>query len=157
MKPDIKVVLRMFDADLAEKIERGFGIHTAFSASGLAAPAFAAAATRANIEYSFYVGDTLLHVSQVTVGGDSPLANMTMEEAERKFDMTIIMHNTGDHMHLHPQYDEAIHVNDTLVVFATLETLGKIGGMNHNHGQPHAASQNLLKRMFQRRPATRHG
>ncbi len=84
MKPNIKVVLRMFDADLAEKIERGFGIHTAFSASGLAAPAFAAAATRAHIEYSFYVGDTLLHVSQITVAHDSPLAGLTMEEAERK-------------------------------------------------------------------------
>jgi voltage-gated potassium channel len=135
MKPDLKVVLRMFDADLAEKIERGFGIHTAFSASALAAPAFAAAATRAHIEYSFYVGDALLHVSQVTVDDDSPLAGMTM----------------------HPQYDELIHADDTLVVFATLETLGKIGGMNHNHGRPHPASQNLLKRMFSRRPAAPHG
>ncbi len=151
MKPDIKVVLRMFDADLAEKIERGFGIHTAFSASGLAAPAFAAAATRAHIEYSFYVGDTLLHVSQITVTHDSPLAGLTMEEAERKFEMTIIMHNTGEHMHLHPQYDELIHLNDTLVVFATLETLGKIGAVNHAPGGPRLASQNLLKRMFRRR------
>ncbi len=148
MKPDIKVVLRMFDADLAEKIERGFGIHTAFSASGLAAPAFAAAATRAHIEYSFYVGDTLLHVSQITVTHDSPLPGLTMEEAERKFDMTIIMHNTGDHMHLHPQYDELIHLNDTLVVFATLETLGKIGAVNHTGSR--LANQNLLKRMFRR-------
>ena len=149
MKPNIKVVLRMFDADLAEKIERGFGIHTAFSASGLAAPAFAAAATRAHIEYSFYVGDTLLHVSQITVTHDSPLAGLTMEEAERKFDMTIIMHNTGEHMHLHPQYDELIHLNDTLVVFATLETLGKVGAINHTG--PRVANQNLLKRMFSRR------
>ncbi len=151
MKPDIKVVLRMFDADLAEKIERGFGIHTAFSASGLAAPAFAAAATRAHIEYSFYVGDTLLHVSQITVTHDSPLAGLTMEEAERKFEMTIIMHNTGEHMHLHPQYDELIHLNDTLVVFATLETLGKIGAVNHAPGSARLASQNLLKRVFKRR------
>jgi voltage-gated potassium channel len=149
-KPDIKVVLRMFDAELAEKIERGFGIHTAFSASALAAPAFAAAATRAHIEYSFYVGDTLLHVSQITVTPDSPLPGLTMEEAERKFDMTIIMHNTGAHMHLHPQHDEAIHVNDTLVVFATLETLGKIGGVNHGHGQPRVARRNLLEHLFKR-------
>jgi hypothetical protein len=74
-----------------------------------------------------------------------------MEEAERKFDMTIIMHNTGEHMHLHPQYDELIHLNDTLVVFATLETLGKIGAVNHNHTGPRVASQNLIKRMFNRR------
>ncbi len=146
LNSDIKVVLRMFDVDLAAKIERGFGIHTAFSASGLAAPAFAAAATRAHIEYSFYVGDTLLHVSQITVEDDSPLVGLTMEEAERRFEMTVIMHHTDDHMHLHPNYDEMIHATDTLVVFATLETLGKIGGKNHkNSSQP-----NLLRRMFKR-------
>ena len=146
LNTDIKVVLRMFDVDLAAKIERGFGIHTAFSASGLAAPAFAAAATRAHIEYSFYVGDTLLHVSQVVVEANSPLAGLTMEEAEQRYDMTVIMHHTGDHMHLHPNYDEIIHVDDTLVVFATLETLGKIGAKNHkNSTQP-----NLLRRVFKR-------
>jgi hypothetical protein len=58
------------------------------------------------------------------------------------------MHNTGDHMHLHPQYDELIHLNDTLVVFATLETLGKIGAVNHTGSH---ANQNLLKRMLRRR------
>jgi Trk K+ transport system NAD-binding subunit len=147
LNTNIKVVLRMFDADLAAKIERGFGIHTAFSASGIAAPAFAAAATRAHIEYSFYVGDTLLHVSQITVEADSPLVGLTMEDAERRFEMTIIMHHSGDHMHLHPNYDELIHANDTLVVFATLETLGKIGG-NGNHRN--SSQPSLLRRVFKR-------
>ena len=132
--PDIKVVLRMFDETLASKVEKGFGIHTAFSMSALAAPAFAAAATRAHIDYSFYVGGTLLHVSQVNVDGDSPLLGLTLEDAERKFNMTIVMHQTDGELHLHPTSDEVIKENDTLVVFATLETLGQIGGMNH-HGR----------------------
>jgi hypothetical protein len=42
------------DAELAKKIERGCGIPTAFAVSPLAAPAFASAATRANVSYSFY-------------------------------------------------------------------------------------------------------
>jgi len=147
LNTNIKVVLRMFDAELADKIERGFGIHTAFSASGLAAPAFAAAATRAQIEYSFYVGDTLLHVSQITIEADSPLAGLTMEEAERRFDMTIILHHTGEHMHLHPNYDESIHVDDLLVVFATLETLGRIGAKNHKSSNHQSG---LLKRVLKR-------
>lgn len=156
--PGIKVVLRMFDDNLAGKVEKGFGIRTAFSTSGLAAPAFAAAATRAHIDYSFFVGGTLLHVSQVNVDTQSPLIGMTMEDAEQKFNMTIVMHQSGDHLHLHPQYDEPIHVDDMLVVFATLETLGKIGADNHRnhhaghagHGQPRAVRQNLFRRLLKR-------
>ena len=37
LNPGIKVVLRMFDPDLARRVESGFGIHTAFSTSALAA------------------------------------------------------------------------------------------------------------------------
>ena len=147
MHPNIKVVLRMFDETLASKVEKGFGIHTAFSMSALAAPAFAAAATRAHIDYSFYVGGTLLHVSQVNVDAGSPLTGMTMENAERKFNMTIVMHQTGGELHLHPTYDEVIKGDDTLVVFATLETLGQIGGINHPGGHRHA-NLSSFKRML---------
>ncbi len=127
MNPDIKVVLRMFDEDLAKKIERGFGLHTAFSTSGLAAPAFAAAATRAHIEYSFYVGNTLLHVSQINIGKGSSLAGKQIEQVERENDLTIVMHQTGQETRMHPTSDDVIQSGDKLVVFASLETLGRLG------------------------------
>ena len=44
--PGIKVVLRMFDVQMAENVRTGFNIHTAFSIPELSAPAFAAAAGR---------------------------------------------------------------------------------------------------------------
>jgi Trk K+ transport system NAD-binding subunit len=152
MRPDIKVVLRMFDETLASKVEKGFGIHTAFSMSALSAPAFAAAATRAHIDYSFYVGGTLLHVSQINVDAGSPLTGLTLENAERQFNMTIVMHQTGGELHLHPTSDEVIMEDDTLVVFATLETLGLIGGINHPGGHRHG-NLNSIKRMLGRNPA----
>jgi voltage-gated potassium channel len=155
LHPDVKVVLRMFDETLAGKVEKGFGIHTAFSMSGLAAPAFAAAATRAHIDYSFYVGGTLLHVSQLNIEADSPLLDLTLETAERKFNMTIVMHQTAGELHLHPTSDEVVKENDTLVVFATLETLGLIGGLNHTGGHRHR-NQNPAKRWFGRKQ-TPHG
>ena len=148
MHPDIKIVLRMFDDTLASKVEKGFGIHTAFSTSGLAAPAFAAAATRAHIDYSFYVGGTLLHVSQINVDDDSPLLGLTMEDAERLYNLTVVLHQTGDELRLHPKYDEVIQANDRLVVFATLETLGQIGGMTD--GQHPRHDQNFLQRLIGR-------
>jgi voltage-gated potassium channel len=152
MHPDIKVVLRMFDEMLASKVEKGFGIHTAFSMSALSAPAFAAAATRAHIDYSFYVGGTLLHVSQINVDAGSPLTGLTLENAERQFNMTIVMHQTGGELHLHPTSDEVIKEDDTLVVFATLETLGLIGGINHPGGHRHG-NLNSIKHMLGRNHA----
>jgi voltage-gated potassium channel len=145
--PDIKVVLRMFDDNLANKVEKGFGIHTAFSVSGLAAPAFAAAATRAHIDYSFYVGGTLLHASQINIEADSPLLNLELETAERQYNMTIVMHQTGGELRLHPTSDQVIKEGDTLVVFATLETLGQIGSTNHQAAHRHR-HQNPVKRLF---------
>lgn len=55
--PGIKVVMRMFDAQLAKKVERGFAIHTAFSTTEISAPIFAAAATHAPIDHSFYIDE----------------------------------------------------------------------------------------------------
>jgi Trk K+ transport system NAD-binding subunit len=95
------------------------------------------------------VGGTLLHVSQINIDADSPLLNLTMENAERQYNMTIVMHQTGDELHLHPTYDEVIKGNDTLVVFATLEVLGQIGGTNHTSSHRHS-NQNPFKRLFNR-------
>jgi voltage-gated potassium channel len=155
MNPEIKVVLRMFDEDLAKKIERGFGIHTAFSTSGLAAPAFAAAATRAHIDYSFHVGDILLHVSQLTIDDHSPLAGKTIEQVEREYDLTIVMHQTAVETRMHPHSDDVIEVGDLLVIFATLETLGRLG-ITNDHGDLIGArirqlNQPRVRRWFKRR------
>ena len=64
IRPDIRVVLRMFDHNLASKIRSGFGIKTTFSTSALAAPAFAMAAVEPAVVGSFYVGEDLMLILQ---------------------------------------------------------------------------------------------
>jgi voltage-gated potassium channel len=134
LNPNIKIVMRMFDADLARKIERGFGIHTAFSVSALAAPAFAAAATRVNVSYSFYVDNMLLNVSQVTIQPGSPLVGKTLAQVERELELTIVQHKNAARMDLHPDPNIVIEGNDCIAVFAELETLGKLNGLCQPQG-----------------------
>jgi voltage-gated potassium channel len=112
LKPGIKVVMRMFDTELAKKVERGFGIHTAFSTSALAAPAFAAAATQADISHSFYVGDTLLNVSQVTVRNGSRLVGKTLAQLERELDLSVILHRGAEGVDLHPTPEIVLAAED---------------------------------------------
>jgi len=130
LNPGIKVVLRMFDARLAEKVKRGFGIHTAFSTSGLTAPIFAAAATRAQIDYSFYVDDVLLNVARATVQAGSALEGCTIAQVEQDLDLTIILHQGPNSLDLHPAPDVTLRAGDRLVVFASLESLAQLRRMS---------------------------
>jgi Trk K+ transport system NAD-binding subunit len=84
-RPDIRVILRVFNDDLDRNLERSFGSNTAFSASALAAPTFAAAAVSRAIDYVLPLGDTLLGVSHLVVQPDSLLAGFVraVEEAHQ--------------------------------------------------------------------------
>jgi Trk K+ transport system NAD-binding subunit len=129
LNPEIKVVLRMFDNKLAEKVRRGFGIHTTFSTTALAAPVFAAAATRAQIDYSFYVDEVLMNVARVTVSAGTSLERTCVTELEQQLDMTVLMHKRGDHMDMHPPAEMSLEAGDCLVVFASRESLLSLRAM----------------------------
>jgi voltage-gated potassium channel len=130
MNPGIKVVMRMFDAQLAEKVRSGFGIHTAFSTSALAAPVFAAAATRAQIDHSFYVDDILMNVAHTTVQPNSALEGRTITDVEKELDISVILYKGVDTLDMHPSPDITLCAGDYLTVFASLEALSRLHGMS---------------------------
>ncbi|GAB4210565.1 MAG: NAD-binding protein [Roseiflexaceae bacterium] len=70
-RPDIHVVLRVFNEDLDRNLERGLGTNSAFSASALGAPTFAAAAVSREVDVVLPIGHTLIGVSQLTIQSDS--------------------------------------------------------------------------------------
>jgi Trk K+ transport system NAD-binding subunit len=130
LNPGIKVVLRMFDAQLAEKVQRGFGIHTAFSTSALAAPVFAAAATRAKIDQSFYVENVLMNVARAIVRPGSALEGCSIEQVEQDLNLTIVLHEGADRINPHPPSDLTLCTGDCVVVFASLEALARLREMS---------------------------
>ncbi len=124
--PQIKVVMRMYDADLARRVEKGFDIHTAFSTSALAAPIFAAAAMRVDVKYSFYAGDELLIISELAVEAGSPVAGWTVEKTEATYDLSIVRYQHGEAVVLHPRPDVILEPGDRIMVLAALETVRKL-------------------------------
>jgi Trk K+ transport system NAD-binding subunit len=155
INPKIKVVMRMFDARLAEKVRRGFGIHTAFSTSALAAPVFAAAATRAKIKQSFYVDDVLMNVARARVQKGSALEGHTVGWAEEALDLTIVLHERQDLVDPHPAPDVELQAEDCLAVFASLESLALLREMsgelcNDSRGKRQGSSQSWVRRLLKR-------
>ncbi|MBN1139487.1 MAG: NAD-binding protein [Anaerolineae bacterium] len=130
LKPGIRVVLRMFDDDMASKVAAGFDFSVAFSTSALSAPAFAAAAMRGDIQNAFYVGDQVLNVSKLTVGPRSELVGQKIGDLEQRLDMSIIAHNRAASVDLHPKPGIALQPGDQICVFASLDVLSQMSRMN---------------------------
>ncbi|MCC6677725.1 MAG: potassium channel protein [Phycisphaerales bacterium] len=86
MAPKIRVVLRMFDQNMADKVSQGFNIHIAMSQSAISAPAFATAAIEPSIVSGTVVDDRLVVMQRWTLREGDGLAGRTVGEvlAERR-------------------------------------------------------------------------
>lgn len=130
VNPSIKVVLRMFDPDLARRVEKGFGIHTALSTSALAAPIFAAAAMRVDTKHSFYVGDTLLNLTEIVVEPSSQILNWTVEKLEATLDLSVVFLQCGGVDSIHPAPTAQLRAGDTMLVLASIKVLQRLNELN---------------------------
>jgi Trk K+ transport system NAD-binding subunit len=82
LNPEVRVVQRLFDPDLAARVERAFGIHISRSPSALAAPAFAAAAAGEHVLATIAVGEAVLAVVRLEVAAGCRVQGHTVAELE---------------------------------------------------------------------------
>jgi len=90
LRPDLRVVLRLFDGDFADRIQRAFNIASSRSVSYLAAPAFAAQMLGRAVIATLPIGRHVLLVAEVPVARDSALDGATVEAATRPRGVRII-------------------------------------------------------------------
>jgi Trk K+ transport system NAD-binding subunit len=122
-RPDIHVVVRVFNDVLAERLRALFGIHTAYSTSRLAAPTFAAAALLAGAECAFFAGENLYTRDEYLIGKDDAFAGKSGEELRARHNMLVIERERGASSLLLPPLDQPVLVGDRIAVVAPLKTL----------------------------------
>jgi Trk K+ transport system NAD-binding subunit len=130
LNPKIKVVMRMFDPDLARRVEKGFGIHTAYSVSALAAPTIAAASMRVSVRSSFYVGDKLLNISEVNVRAGSAIDGWTVQQLEEQLNLSVVSYIEAGQTHMHPNSALRLQPESRILVLADLEALHTLQKLN---------------------------
>jgi hypothetical protein len=130
IRSDIKVVLRMFDPDLARRVETGIGIQTAFSTSALAAPIFTSAAMGLDVKHSCYIGDTMLNISALGIRPVSRLIGKLVGQLEEGMDLSVVCVEDQNCVDYHPGEGEEIKSGDKLFFLMPLVTLEKLQRMN---------------------------
>lgn len=120
LNPDLRVVLRLFEGDLAERVQRAFGVAGSRSVSYLAAPEFAAAMMEREVIKTIPVGRHVLLVAEVPVARRSPLDGARIRAATRTGDVLVIaVARFGEPGALwSPPADHRIEAGDRLAVVA---------------------------------------
>jgi Trk K+ transport system NAD-binding subunit len=126
LNPEIRVVLRMFDEQLADKVRRAFNIEVAYSSSSLAAPVFASASVSKAIKQSFFVDDSLLEVAELKVFEGSTLAGKTIEEIRKTHPLRVVSLRRGQTPSLFPEDEIKLAAGDVIVVLCSLETVKQL-------------------------------
>jgi Trk K+ transport system NAD-binding subunit len=125
-----RIIVRLFDDDFAREVSQNFGIDMAFSASALAAPAFAGAATQADISRPITLEGRVLSMGRFVVKARSGLRGQTIGALEQDFDVSVVLYRRDSAADLHPLPDIVLETGDYLAVFADPPTLARIATIN---------------------------
>jgi Trk K+ transport system NAD-binding subunit len=119
LNPSMRVVMRLFSHDLAERSERTFNIAISRSVSALAAPAFVAAIVRRRVVATVPLGSRALAVADLP---GSALAGRTVEEAEAGLELRVLARDDA----WWPAADDRIAAESRLLVLASREGLASV-------------------------------
>jgi Trk K+ transport system NAD-binding subunit len=121
MRQDLRVVLRLFDSDFAERVQRNFNMTISRSVSYLAVPAFAAAMLDRQVLGTIPVGRRVLLITEVPVHAGSQLDGVACDtiNTARQARVIAIHRHATDTLELPAPRDHRLTKGDRLIVLAT--------------------------------------
>jgi voltage-gated potassium channel len=125
LHPNIQVVIRIFDEDFAHALQDQFGF-IALSATEMATPVFAAAATGADVTNPISIEGQLLGLARITIKPTSILAKRTVGYVEDNYHLNIVLLRHDHESEMHPTDSCPIQPGDTLAVLGGPEQLNRL-------------------------------
>jgi len=130
VNPQVRTIVRLFDDDFAREVREAFGITAAYSASALAAPAFAAAAADLDMAEAINVNGRMLNMSHLTLTPTSSLLEKTIRHLEDEYELSVVLLRRGREAKVNPAHDTVLKAQDQITVFADTGALHKLNRLN---------------------------
>jgi Trk K+ transport system NAD-binding subunit len=124
MNPKVRVVLRMFNETLGQRLVEQFKFDAVYSTSALAAPSFVSALYHSRILQTIQIGDgKVVHMAEFEVAPGSPLAGHTILEIEKLTGASVVLHQTLGKADLLPSAEARVGASDHLFVLCELSKI----------------------------------
>jgi Trk K+ transport system NAD-binding subunit len=133
-RPGIRVILRVFGEELDHNLERAFGPNTAFSASALAAPTYAAAAISRDVDHVMPVGGGLLGVTQLAIAPDSQVAGFA-RAIEGEYGVRVLRHHDPSGRRLPSERTRKLGTGNHVTLLGALNDLEALRSHNADGGK----------------------
>jgi len=130
LNPDIHVIIRIFDDDFAQSLHQQFGF-MAMSATGMAAPVFAAAAAGIDITPPITIEGQSHCLARLTVARSSKLIEKTIEEIENQYEISIVLLRSGELADFHPRGNIKVKAGDVIALVGNPERINILVHSNH--------------------------
>jgi Trk K+ transport system NAD-binding subunit len=127
LRDDVRIVLRIGDDDLAERLEKTIGNAVSRSVSYLAAPAFAAAMLEHQVLRTIAVGRHVLLIADIRVEDQDGVAGSFIADAEEDGQARVLALQVSGSTRLDwsPHRGYLLSPGDRLIVLATRTGLGR--------------------------------
>ncbi|MEW4570896.1 NAD-binding protein [Tautonia sp. JC769] len=129
LNPNAKIVMRMFDESLAEKVAGSFAL-PAVSTARVAAPAFVAAATGRRVYQDFQLAGRHVHLVDLTIAPEGALVGQTIGNIQHDRQVNIVMHHGRDGTNVNPDHGVVLGPGDEVLVIAPIDRLVDLERMN---------------------------
>lgn len=129
LNPNARVVVRLFDETLAEKISGAFAM-PAISTAKVSAPAFVAAATGRKIYQALELSGSTVHMTDVTVRPGGGLVGLTVGAIQKDHVVNIVMHQGPEGVDVNPGHSLTLGPSDTMLVIAPMKQLIELESRN---------------------------
>jgi voltage-gated potassium channel len=124
LNPDLQVVVRIFDQDFAQSLQQQFGF-IAMSSTGMAAPAFAAAAAGVNITRPITVEGESLSLAHLTVTDGAALEGISVSDLEQGYNVSVVRWRREDQSDFHPSFDLKLQGGDVVFILGNPEQINE--------------------------------
>jgi Trk K+ transport system NAD-binding subunit len=129
LKPDIEVVIRIFDDDFAASLQRQFGFR-ALSATGMAAPIFASSAANMDITAPITIEGQPNSLARLRISNHSRLDKLTLGEIEDRFNVSVVFLCHNGQSDPHPSAHLRAAAGDTLAVLGDPKSISSLANVN---------------------------
>ena len=143
LNPQIGVTLRIFDQDLAVRLEKSLDIDRALCTSALAAPAFIAAALGESVRGAFDTENESWIIEDEAIHAATTAGNLTVKHCGRAT-RTPIAISRGDELTIHPGPDVELLPGDRLVFLSPVRYAGAVASRAFGKAQGRAVRLGTL-------------
>jgi voltage-gated potassium channel len=119
----IRLVMRLFDDDFARMMAERFDVAAVMSASMMAAPAFAGAATGTEITQTFKMGGKVLVMGRLEIQPRSRLDGGHVSDIGTDLDISVVLLEADGEVDVHPQPERMLHAGNMIAVVAELHKI----------------------------------